>query len=319
MLRVAVVGAGRMGQNHIRVLRGLDGVTLVAIVDPRAAEFAPDSTVNLVTEISQLEDLELDYAVIATPTEFHEAVATWLIERGIHVLIEKPLAADSEAAARIERSASSHGVIAGVGHIERFNAALREARRRIASGELGTVHQVATERLSQRPARITDVGVALDLMTHDVDLTAWLCSSPYVTISAQVRSLPGSTSEDLVVACGALADGTVVSHLVNWVSPFKKRAVVVTGEKGALVIDTLREDVALHGHAVSGAVWDGLANLQGQGAGDVTHFAFPRPEPLVVEHEAFRDAVLGQGGEIVTLTEGAATIRVVEEVLRGDS
>lgn len=313
MLRAAVVGAGRMGANHIRVLRGLDGVDLVTVVDPAGADPDRAPGVPIVADVDALT--EVDYVVVASPTGTHEEIATRLVDRGIHVLIEKPLAATSAGAQRIRLAAERNGVVAGVGHIERFNPALREARRRIQAGELGRVVQVATERLSQRPVRITDVGVGMDLMSHDVDLAAWLCSSSYASVEAQVRSLPGSTSEDLIAAVGVLEDGTVVSHLVNWVSPFKRRAVVVTGERGAFVVDTLREDLALHSNAADDHLWEGLANMHGARVGDVTHFAFPKPEPLVVEHEVFRDAVLGQTGQIVTLAEGAATVEVVESVL----
>lgn len=315
MLRAAVVGAGRMGANHIRVVRGLDGVELVAIVDPQGADHERAPGVPVLPGVDVLDDV--DYVVVASPTGTHEAIATALVDRGIHVLIEKPLAATSAGAERIRQAAARNGVVAGVGHIERFNPALREARRRIQAGELGRIHQVATERLSQRPARITDVGVGMDLMSHDVDLAAWICSSRYAAIEAQVRSLPGSSSEDLIAAIGALEDGTVVSHLVNWVSPFKRRALVITGERGAFVVDTLSEDLAFHNIAVDDHVWEGLANLHGARVGDVTHYAFPKPEPLVVEHEVFRDAILGKDDGIVTLREGAATVRVVENVLEG--
>jgi predicted dehydrogenase len=302
-----------MGANHIRVARGLDGVELVAIVDPNGVDPDRAPGVPVVSAVEYLADV--DYVVVASPTGTHEAVATHLVDRGIHVLIEKPLAATSAGAQRIRAAAERNGVVAGVGHIERFNPALREARRRIQAGELGRVFQVATERLSQRPARITDVGVGMDLMSHDVDLAAWLCSSTYASIDAQVRCLPGSASEDLIAAVGVLEDGTVVNHLVNWVSPFKRRAVVITGERGAFVVDTLREDLALHSNADDEHVWERLANMHGARVGDVVHFAFPKPEPLVVEHEVFRDAVLGQQGQIVTLAEGAATVGVVERVL----
>lgn len=313
MLRAAVVGAGRMGANHIRVLRSLSGVDLVAIVDPAGADPDRAPGVPVLNDVDALG--EVDYVVVASPTGTHEVIATRLVDRGIHVLIEKPLAATSAGAQRVRLAAERNGVVAGVGHIERFNPALREARRRIQGGELGRVLQIATERLSQRPVRITDVGVGLDLMSHDVDLAAWLCSSSYASIEAQVRSLPGSTSEDLIAAVGILDDGTVVSHLVNWVSPFKRRALVVTGERGAFVVDTLREDLAFHSTAAEEDLWEGLANVQGARVGDVTHFSFPKPEPLLVEHEVFRDAVLGETDQIVTLEEGATTIGVVEKAL----
>ena len=122
-------------------------------------------------------------------------------------------------------------MVGAVGHIERYNPALQSLRERMANGDLGDIYQIATRRQGPFPARIADVGVVKDLATHDIDLTAWLAQSEYVSVAAQVALRSGRPHEDMVAATGKLANGTITNHLVNWLSPMKERVTVVTGEK----------------------------------------------------------------------------------------
>jgi predicted dehydrogenase len=114
----------------------------------------------------------------------------------------------------------------------------------------------------------------------------------------------------LVSITGQLANGIVTNHLVNWLSPMKERVTVVTGEKGALVADTLTADLTLFENGLVPTQWSEVARFRGVTEGDMTRFAFPKPEPLRVEHENFRDALLGKDNDIVTLRQGAATVAV---------
>ena len=151
----------------------------------------------------------------------------------MHALIEKPLARTSTAPPRSPRRSRRAGLVGAVGHIERYNPALQSLRARLEDGELGEVYQVVTRRQGPFPARIADVGVVKDLATHDIDLTAWVTSSRYASVSARTASSSGREHEDLVAVVGTLGDGTVTNHLVNWLSPMKERVTVVTGERGA--------------------------------------------------------------------------------------
>ncbi|MFF4176424.1 Gfo/Idh/MocA family oxidoreductase [Streptomyces sp. NPDC001750] len=189
-LRAGLIGLGSMGRNHARVLHGLEGVELVAGADPVAAPGSAPAGVPLVRSVAELAAAGIDYAVVACPTALHEEVALDLAERGIHALIEKPLAPSVRSAETIGRAFEKHGLVAAVGHIERFNPALRELRARLELGELGEFLQVVTRRQGPFPARIADVGVVYDLATHDIDLTAWLTNSRYesVTTSATIGS-----------------------------------------------------------------------------------------------------------------------------------
>jgi UDP-N-acetylglucosamine 3-dehydrogenase len=238
-LRAGLIGLGRMGRNHARVLRQVDGVTLVAAADPAGDPYRAAAGIPVLRDVGELIAAGIDYAVLACPTSLHEELGTRLAEAGIPTLIEKPLAPAEDAARRLAAAFDGAGVPAAVGYIERFNPALIAMRTRLADGQLGEVFQVVTRRTGPFPARITDVGVVQDLATHDLDLTAWVTGQRYFEISARTRHLSGRPHEDLLAAVAVLDGGTIAHHLVNWLSPLKERAVIATGVNGCLAADTL--------------------------------------------------------------------------------
>lgn len=314
-LRVGLAGLGSMGRNHARVLRSLSGVELVGIADEQGDPYKAAVGIPVMSSLSELIDLNVDYVVIALPTELHESAAMELVEARIPMLIEKPIAADVAGAQRIVDAFGEASVLAAVGHIERYNPALAECRRRLERGDLGELYQVATRRQGPFPSRIGDTGVAADLGTHDFDLTPWVTQQPYVQIAAQTANRSGRPDEDLLAATGLLANGIVTNHLVNWLSPLKERIVVVTGETGAFVADTLSADLTFHANGQAREGWEAMAVFMGVSMGDVTRFAFEKPEPLVCEHVAFRDAVNGDASKIVTLADGLHAVEIAQAVL----
>jgi UDP-N-acetylglucosamine 3-dehydrogenase len=314
-LRVGLIGLGMMGRHHARVVREVEGLDLVAVADATGDPHNVANGLPVLRDVHELIKAGIDTAVVAVPTGMHEEVGLALAEAGVHTLIEKPIAHTVEAGERLVKAFADHGVVGAVGHIERYNPALQSLRTRMANGDLGDIYQIATRRQGPFPARIADVGVVKDLATHDIDLTAWLAQSEYLTVSAQVALRSGRPHEDLVAATGRLANGTVTNHLVNWLSPMKERLTVVTGEKGAFVADTLTADLTFYANGVVNTEWDSVANFRGVSEGDVTRFAIQKREPLRVEHEKFRDAVLGRGMDVVTLQEGQNTLRTAEQLL----
>lgn len=311
-LRAGLIGLGFMGRNHARVLSSLAGVDFVAAADPAGDPMGAARNASVFATVEELIAEGLDYCVLAAPTSHHEVIGLQLAEAGIHALIEKPVAGDVASGWRLVEAFEQASLIAAVGHIERYNPALQQLKRRLIDGELGDIYQVATRRQGPFPARIADVGVIMDLATHDVDLTAWVTGQPFRSISAKTAHKSGREFEDLVAATGQLDDGTITNHLVNWLSPMKERATVVTGDKGTYVADTLTGDLTFHSNGTVALDWQDVAHFRGITEGDVVRYAFPKHEPLRVEHEMFRDAVAGQEAEIVTLDEGLSAIRVAE-------
>ena len=315
-LRAGLIGLGMMGRHHARNLRALEGVELVAVADAQGDPHGAAPGLEVLPDVDALIAAGIDYAVVAVPTQFHRDVALSLAEAGVHTLVEKPLAFDIGEAEEITAAYERAGLVGAVGYIERYNPALQEMRRRIADGQLGEIYQIVTRRQGGFPARIADVGVVKDLATHDLDLTAWVAQSQYAQVAATSTRRSGRKDEDMVSVSGRLADGTITNHLVNWLTPFKERVTVVTGENGALVGDTLNADLTFHANGESTTnLWESMASFRGVSEGDSITYALQRKEPLATEHEAFRDAILGDASNIVTMREGLHTVRTVEAVL----
>jgi predicted dehydrogenase len=317
-LRAGLIGLGAMGRNHARVLSNLDGVELVGIVDP-AGDVTGTLRAPVVPQLGDLLAMGIDYAVVACPTALHEQVGMELAANGVSALIEKPLAQSVEAATRLVEAFEAAGLVAGVGHIERYNPSLQNLRSRLEAGELGEVYQVVTRRQGPFPHRIADVGVVMDLATHDIDLTAWVTGQEYASVSARTVSRSGRLHEDMVAVVGQLADGTMVNHLVNWLSPLKERSTVITGDRGCFVADTLTADLTFYANGAIDTEWEALRAFRGVAEGDMVRYAIPKREPLLVEHERFRDAVEGKQSDIVTLRQGLRTVQVAAGLLESAS
>ncbi|MFI7541124.1 Gfo/Idh/MocA family protein [Actinoplanes sp. NPDC049599] len=313
-LRAGLIGLGAMGRNHARVLNLLDGVELVGVLDPAPGAAAPFG-VPVVADLEQFINLRLDYAVVACPTGLHEEIGLRLAEAGVCALIEKPLAPSLAASQRLVEAFESRGLVGAVGHIERYNPALQSLRSRLEAGELGDMYQVVTRRQGPFPGRIADVGVVMDLATHDIDLTAWVTGRSYVDISARTVSRSGRPHEDMVSVVASMQDGLMANHLVNWLSPMKERSTVITGAKGCFIADTLTADLTFYANGAIGTEWEALRAFRGVSEGDMVRFAIPKREPLLVEHERFRDAVEGKESDIVTLRQGMRTVEVAAAVL----
>ncbi|MGB5951896.1 MAG: Gfo/Idh/MocA family oxidoreductase [Ornithinimicrobium sp.] len=317
-IRMGLIGLGSMGRHHARVIRQVDGLDLVALADPYGDRHVVAGQLPVLADVESLIWAGIDAAMVAVPTHLHEEVSVALAEAGVHTMIEKPIAASAASGRRVADAFSAAGLIGCVGYVERCNAALLEMRRRIAAGELGELYQIATSRQGPFPARIADVGVVKDLATHDIDLAAWIAQSPYAVVSGQVTHRSGREHEDMVVMSGRLASGVIVTHTVNWLSPMKVRTTVATGEKGALVADTIASDLTFYANGDVASDWDQAAAFRGVSEGDAIRYAIAKREPLLVEQENFRDLLRGEPdapSRTVSMSEGVHTLDVVEAVL----
>jgi UDP-N-acetylglucosamine 3-dehydrogenase len=310
-LRAALIGLGAMGRHHARILRRLPGVQLIAAADPRGDHHRAVPDLPVVPGLDDLLRYRPDYCIVATPTGDHEPTGLALAAAGIHALIEKPLAHDTAAAQRLTAAFHRAGLIAAVGHTELYNPALRELRTRLHHGQLGDLHQLATRRQGPHPNRVHDIGVIKDLATHDLDLAMWITDQPLISIAAHTLTRNGRTHEDLAVALGQLADGTITNHLVNWLTPRRERITTLTGEHGCLTADTLTTRVTYHGHAAAPGRRVGR-RLSTQ---DTIRYARRKHEPLLLEHQTLRDTLLGHTRDIVTMAEATAAVAAADAML----
>jgi len=310
-LRGAVLGLGMIGRHHARLLQASPDVDFAGAVDPDGDRYrAVHDPGKVFASIDELG--ELDFAIVAVPTELHVEAVRALAARGAHLLVEKPLAATTAEAREIIDVVAAAGVRAAVGHVERFNPALLELRRRL--DELGEVLLIRTERVGPFPDRVKDVGVVKDLGTHDLDLVRWLGRAPVQSLAAQTGHVMGREHEDLVLITGRLASGVTFSCNVDWISPTKIRRTRVLGEQGMFEADTLTADLTLfrNGDRAT-APW--LQQQRGVTEGDMTRFAIAKPEPLGAELQAVLAMARGEDSDVVTLEEGLETVRVAEAVL----
>jgi UDP-N-acetylglucosamine 3-dehydrogenase len=318
MLRGAIVGLGMMGRHHARLLQSTSSIAFAGAVDPGGDRYGavrdPDRLYGSIHEL--LEHGAPDFAVVAVPTDEHLVVARTLATAGVHMLIEKPLAGSVAEAKEIIAACEVAGVRAAVGHVERFNPALMELRRRTEEGQVGEVFLIGTERCGPFPDRVKDVGVVKDLATHDLDLVGWLGKSAIDVVAAQTAYRTGRAHEDLVLATGRLQSGLAFSITVDWLTPTKIRRMRILGDRGMLVADTLTSDLVFHENGRVTSEWDSTQALRGVAEGNSTRYALERREPLLVELEAFCDFVRGDSSSAaVTLDEGLRTVRCAERVL----
>ncbi len=322
VLRVGVVGTGSLGFHHARILRDLPDTRMEGIFEARATRSDEVSRELGVKARMTLEDLleRVDAVVVAVPTVAHEAVAAAALERGIHVMVEKPMAPDLDAADRILAAAEKSGAVVQIGHVERFNAAIQAAEPYLERPLF-----IESHRIAPFAPRSTDVAVVLDLMIHDVDLVQGLVGEPIVDIAA--AGLPVLTSHvDIANARLTFQGGAVANLTASRVSVERMRKLRIFQRSGYLSLNLadgtgeflrLKADLPiLSGGAlpVEGIPMGGLAALV-----DRIPLKGDGVEPLRRELENFRNACLGRGKPAVSGRDGRAALAVtlsIEERIR---
>jgi predicted dehydrogenase len=226
------------------------------------------------------------------------------------------LAPTVEAAEEIMELCESNQVYGAVGHVERYNVALQEMRRRVADGQLGRLFALSAIRSGPFAGRVRDIGVVKDLATHDIDVMSWLSDSRITRLAAQTQHLSGREHEDLVLVTGALESGAAFNLVVDRVSPTKVRRTRVLGERGMFEADTLTGDLLFYENAEVGIAWSTAQQFRGVSEGNVTRYALPRDEPLRVELETFLDLVQGDPtADVVSLARGVEIVQIAETVI----
>ena len=289
-LSVAVVGVGEMGRNHARCLAAMKGVDLVAVVDSdvdRCNEVAATFECRPVTSISDLP--HVDAAIVAVPSASHAEVGCALMERGVHCLIEKPLALDRTEAELLIDAADSANVELQVGHIERFNPAVRQLKE-LLEGELVLVTNA--RRMSAVSGRVTDIDVVMDLMVHDLDIMLFLMGDGIDSIEA--RAVTGPSGPDHVTALLSFQDGRLASLTASRITQNQIRQLEVTTRDRFFTVDYPNQELLVFRQGRIEGV-DGGDASEGRYVLDVdTRRVFVRRvEPLVAELQHFMGVVRG--------------------------
>ena len=242
LLKFGVAGAGVMGRNHARVLSDIRALELTHVFDPdsvTAEGVAAAYGATPVTTAEAFVDAGLDAAVVATPNRTHADLAVALLEKGVHVLVEKPIAATVEDARRIIDAAKANDRILMVGQVERFNPAVEAVKRAIDGDD---VISIQITRVGPFPPRMGEVGVVIDLAVHDIDIIRHLTDSEIVEVQPQLARTKAER-EDTALLQFRLANGTIAHITTNWVTPYKVRTLQVATMNRFVVADLITRQV----------------------------------------------------------------------------
>ena len=315
LLPVGVIGVGALGRHHARHLAQLDGACLVGVTDTdrdRARAVAAE----LGTEACDLEALldRVEAVTIAVPTPAHAEVGLHALERGIPVLMEKPLASTLAEADQLIAAAAATGVQLQVGHIERFNPAVRELKRCIERGDMGEIVSVFARRVGVMPPQVKDANVILDLAIHDIDVFRYLLGADSPTeVFCNAGRVNGGDLLDY--ADVFLRFGRVACLLqVNWVTPVKIRELAVTGTRGYAEVEYVRQELRYHSAQAVRPV-DSYSEVTAYSEQAPELLAHEHVEPLARELGEFLRAVEGRPAEIVSGEEGKRSMEIALQLV----
>jgi len=316
VIRIAVAGCGVMGRNHLRVLSSIEGAELVGVCDQSPDAVAQASEKYGVPGYESWREMldagRLDAMVVAVPTRFHCDIGVAALEGGVHVLVEKPIAYTLEEGQALVDAAKRAQRVLAVGHIERFNPAIRELQRRVAAGELGRVFHIFARRQGPFPARIRDVGVVIDLATHDLDVMSHLVGSGVSRVYAETEQRIHTEHEDMLNALVRFETGEVGVLQVNWLTPTKIRELSVLGERGLFLVNYLTQELMHYKNADVEGGGDVVPQLQSVSEGDAVRIPITQAEPLVLELQSFLQSIqAGRPAEV----DGEAGLRALQLAL----
>ena len=302
-----------MGGNHLRVLGELEDADLVAVcdVDPGAVSRASRGrhVAGYTGWTEMFERESLDAAVVAVPTRFHLEVGLAALEHGLHVLIEKPIAASVVEGQELIAAAARAERVLAIGHVERFNPAVQELQRHLEAGEIGRVFQVHARRQGPFPARIRDVGVVIDLATHDLDVMFQLVSSNVNRVFAEIEQRIHTEHEDLLNAMLKFDSGALGVLQVNWLTPTKIRELSVLGERGMLVANYLTQELTFNRNANAEPRTAERGNTRSVTEGEMIRYPITQAEPLRLELMSFLETI--RSGERPKV-DGEAGLRALQ-------
>jgi UDP-N-acetylglucosamine 3-dehydrogenase len=302
--RVGVVGVGVMGSNHARVISELPGVELAGIADidrHQARNVGRSLGCRAFENVEALLDCGIDAATIAAPTHLHHDLALTCIRRGVHVLIEKPIASTAEEGRSLIAAARRAHLTLMVGHVERFNPAVQAIKETLRGEE---ILSIAITRVGPFPPRMSNVGVVIDLAVHDIDLIRWFTDSEIVEMQPQLSSAVAER-EDIALLQFRTASGVLAHINTNWLTPFKARTAHVATRKKYVMGDLLTRQVTE------------CFGFKPDGSYSMRHLSVGYAEPLRTELQAFIDAVRGGTTPAVSGEEGVASLDIAMRCLAG--
>lgn len=312
MIKVAVIGVGSMGKNHARVYFENDDVELVAVADPHPEMLNQISNRYHAKGYSDykemLEHEEIEAVSIAVPTSLHKEVAIHTLNKKKHVLLEKPIASTEQEAQEIINCARINNVNLMIGHIERFNPAIIELKKRL--NDLGEIYKIDVQRIGPFPSRITDVGVIIDLSVHDIDIIHYLTELFPLRVYAETLRKLHPSHEDSVTTLLRFSGDLKATINIDYLSPTKIRQLQVFGKKGMFRVNYLNQELYFYENTgFTSDSWNSVIE------GDMRKIHLENKEPLKSEIEAFISSIIHKQESPVSGEHGLRVLQIANKIL----
>ncbi len=304
ILNVGVIGVGSMGYHHARLYSQMPGLNLAGIADANGKllkKVAAEYNTTGYTDYNELLELDLDAVNIAVPTSLHKEVALAAIENKIHVLIEKPIANDSESATEIIELAKKNSIKLMVGHVERFNPVITAIKSLLVKEDIISID---ITRVGPLPPRITDVGIIIDLAIHDIDIIRYISNAEIADVYS-VHSNVLANREDMAMLLFKMQNGIMAHVTTNWLTPYKARSIQIATKKKFIKGDLLTKKAQEYSRF-----------SHKNNSYQVRDLSVPFAEPLRSELEAFINCIRQDTAEIpVSGQDGLTALLVAERCL----
>lgn len=296
-VNVGVIGVGAMGHNHARVYYRLDKANLLGVSDVSQATLSQVCKKYDAEGYTNYEELlknpEIEAVSVCVPTTHHYNVVMKAIEYGKDVLVEKPIAFTLKEAEGMIQAAKDKGIKLSTGHVERFNPAIAKAKELIEMDVIGDVVSASAKRVGPFPPRIKDVGVAIDLAIHDLDVMYYLFDDDVTQVFATMGSiLEKCEYEDHAEIMTKFENGITGLLEVNWLTPFKRRALEITGTDGIIAIDYIDQSIDVAGKFAQKV--------------EIQH-----EEPLKYELNSFLNSIINDENVEITGEDGLNALKMV--------
>lgn len=299
-MRVGVIGLGNMGRNHVRIYSSLPNCKLNALCDideSLAKLIAKQYEVKYFTDYREMIG-KVDAVSIAVPTSLHYEVASFFLKNGVHCLIEKPIARTIEEAKSLVKLSESNNVKLMIGHIERFNPAVKKMKEIIDRRMLGKILLINTRRVGPFPPRIVDIGIIVDLAIHDIDVVRFLYGNEPKRVYSKYGSIYHQY-EDYAILLLDFGEGAACIE-VNWFTPHKVRTAVVTGTEGIAYMDYIEQSIVIYN-----SQWKIEPKID-------------KEEPLKLEIAHFLSCIIEDKEPLTSGLEGLRNLEIAYRALRNE-
>ena len=310
-VNISLIGIGRMGQFHLNVINQINSINLSGIYDAdekHLNEIASKYNINKFGSLEEAID-KCDAVIIASPTKFHFDIAKKSIQKGKHVLVEKPMTENFIQAEELETMVKEKNIIFQVGHVERFNGAVQELHHIIENPYL-----IEARRLAPFTPRITDVGVVFDIMIHDLDIVTSLVKKPLIRFSASGKRIK-TNNEDIASALLEFEGNTIATISASRVTQEKIRTLAISSEEAHFILDYATQDITIHRQAASQSKIKTSIGINYTQESIIERVFIHRDNPLKLEDEHFANCILGKDKKLVSIEDDVRTIKLTEGIL----